>query len=372
MKPDFYSYLDTSEYREELSQYYTPEDIAAKMVSLFKHGGTFLDPCCGTGVLSYYLCRQFENPKQFIEQNLIVNDLDKTSLTILQEIFLAEFGAVPRTFNENFLTYKFPSYDYIIMNPPYGKVDPNPNFLTAKTKDVYAYFLEKACAAQGFISINPISFTNGLQFKPLRKLLLDTYSHIDVYNFDNIPGHIFSDAKTRASIIVADNSSQQRRTTTMLRWGQTERQTLLQNLETYLSPAAFTEDIFYKNTSETLSLLNNKNILANYLSPTPTAYPLYITSAPRYFITAASTKLDRKGQTEIFFKDEISYKKAYIQLNSSYLYWWWRTCDSNMTLTKGTLTTLPFLDIAVNEDLIAALRQSEIDNKVYKSNAGSV
>jgi predicted RNA methylase len=373
---DFYSYLTETTRQAELSQYYTPQDIAQKMVELVSSypTGVWLDPCCGTGVLSYELAMIQPDPVDFIQNSLILNDLDPLSTEIAAQIFMEEFGVAPRIFNENFLTFDFPDYDFIIMNPPYGKTEIDLTFKSAKCKDTYGYFLEKASAsAKGFISINPISFTNAGTFKPLREILLKQYSHLDIYNFDNIPGHIFSDVKTRISIIVADNFSKERRATTMLRWGQTERTKLLDNLDDYLGKANFSSLIFYKTTPETVGLTTGiKTTLNDKLSKTATPYCLYITSAPRYFITASHTKLDRKGQTEIFLKDEDSFNKAYLQLNSSYLYWWWRTCDSSMSLTKTTLTALPWLDIPVDFTLIEKLTQSEIDNRVYKANAGSV
>ena len=64
--------------------------------------------------------------------------------------------------------------------------------------------------------------------------------------------------------------------------------------------------------------------------------------------------------------------KAYLLLNSSYMYWWWRVRDGGMTLSLQTLESLPLIDIKPNEELTADLEASEKANKVYKLNAGKM
>ena len=145
---------------------------------------------------------------------------------------------------------------------------------------------------------------------------------------------------------------------------------MLINLDSYLDNAIFTEDVFYKTTPGTSHLIHN-NELSNYVIKR-SEYPIYITNAPRYFISASSKKLDRTGQIEIFMKDKEAYNKALIMLNSSYLYWWWRTCDSSLSLTKKTLLSLPWVDFDYSEEIINKIKLSETENKVYKKNAGKL
>ena len=71
-------------------------------------------------------------------------------------------------------------------------------------------------------------------------------------------------------------------------------------------------------------------------------------------------------------KDEDSYNKALIMLNSSYLYWWWRTSDSSMSLTKTTLLSLPWVDFQYQNEILSEILISEVQNKVYKMNAGNL
>ena len=82
--------------------------------------------------------------------------------------------------------------------------------------------------------------------------------------------------------------------------------------------------------------------------------------------------MDRTGQIKIYLKDSDSFKKALIILNSSYLYWWWKICDSSLSLTKKTLVSLPWVDFDYDQEIINRILQSEQTNKVYKKNAGKL
>jgi len=191
-------YDDTS--KKKNGVYYTPEDVSlfmAQKAKKFDDGkGVWLDPCCGLGVLSITLASIQDDPIDFIKNRLIINEIDKNQLDIAISNFQEKFGVTPRSFNEDFLTFNF-NVDYIIMNPPYFKY---------MESDIYSYFIEKACnTTKGFVSINPISFTNGVNFKKNRESILN-YKSITLYHFDNIPGHIFDDAIIRVSIIVANNN----------------------------------------------------------------------------------------------------------------------------------------------------------------------
>jgi predicted RNA methylase len=355
----------TEKEKKENGVFYTPEDISifmSKKTKLFDDGnGIWLDPCCGLGVLSIMLASIQDDPIEFIKNRLIINEKDDKQLKIALSNFKEKFGVVPKSFNEDFLTYNF-NVDYIIMNPPYFKY---------KENDIYAYFLEKACKiSKGFISINPISFTNGEKFKTTRQNLLK-YDSITLYHFDNIPGRIFNDALVRVSIIITHNKLKEKKTTGQIRWKSGHRKQMLATIDEHLSDAFFNENIFYKTTPNTKQYINVEKILKDYIVPNSN-YPIYVTNSPRYFITASSVMLDRKGQIIIYMKDFDSYNKALIMLNSSYLYWWWRTLDSSLSLTKKTLLSLPWIDFEYENELIDKIFNSEQNNKVYKKNAGKL
>lgn len=351
--------------KKENGVYYTPEDISLVMSSrakLFDDGkGIWLDPCCGLGILAITLASIQDNPIEFIQNRLVINEKDKNQLNIALSNFQEKFGVVPRHFNEDFLEYDF-DIDYIIMNPPYFKY---------KESDIYAYFIEKACkTAKGFISINPTSFTNGVKFQKTRRSLLE-YSSLTIYHFDNIPGQIFEDAKVRVSILIAHQNTEERKTTGQIRWKRKLRQSMIENLDFKLSDAIFNGNIFYKTFPNTVQYIHSGEKLQDYLVSN-SEFPLFVSNSPRYFISASSQMMDRTGQIKIYLKDSDSFKKALIMLNSSYLYWWWKICDSSLSLTKKTLVSLPWVDFDYDQEIINRILQSEQTNKVYKKNAGKL
>jgi hypothetical protein len=151
-------------------------EFMSEKTKVFDDGkGIWLDPCCGLGILSITLASLQDDPIEFIKNRLVINEKDKTQLDIALNNFKEKFGVVPKSFNEDFLEYDF-DIDYIIMNPPYFKY---------KSSDIYAYFLEKSCdISKGIVSINPISFTNGKNFKNTSTLNCRVRGP-----FDHIPNH---------------------------------------------------------------------------------------------------------------------------------------------------------------------------------------
>ena len=341
--------------------FYTPPDMADFMSSkslCFDRGGIWFDPCCGLGILSIKLAQMQDDPVGFVSNRLVINDKDSDQLARAVSNFVEIFGVSPRVMNVDFLEADI-ECDYIIMNPPYFKYGES---------DIYAYFIEKACRiSKGFISINPISFTNGSKFRGTRSSILG-FSSILMYHFDNIPGHIFDDAQVRVSVIVAHNESDERKTTTQIRWQTKMRNQMIASLDSRLDDGLFTEDIFYKTSPNTLHMVHGEQ-LKEY-TVLDSEYCIYVVSTPRYFITASSSELDRTGQIRICMKDRVSWERAMIMLNSSYLYWWWRTSDSSMSLTKTTLLSLPWVCFEYDSSVINDILESECCNKVYKMNAG--
>ena len=69
--------------------------------------------------------------------------------------------------------------------------------------------------------------------------------------------------------------------------------------------------------------------------------------------------------------NEVDRNRAYMAINSSLLYWWWRVRDGGMTLSMETLLSLPLPKFRLDAKIIKALENSEKTSKVYKQNAGS-
>jgi hypothetical protein len=91
---------------------------------------------------------------------------------------------------------------------------------------------------------------------------------------------------------------------------------------------------------------------------------------PRYFLSAVKRVLDRGHAHRLFFASAADRDRAYVVLNSSLAYWWWRVYEGGITVSKGTLATVPVPEFAPDATLVAALESSEAENIVVKRNAG--
>jgi hypothetical protein len=388
--------------RKQEGQYFTPDDIAqvmAKKTLRFPKNKTWVDPCSGVGNLSFWLIQYQENPENFLKNNIYLIDRDELALFIARFILTVHFqkkdarlfkNIKPRFIAVDFLfSDTLPKYDYAILNPPYVVTEPDARFETSSARDMYAYFLEKVIkTSAGFVSITPQSFTNGQKFYSLRKLLLKNFGSLAVYCFDNVPDTIFRGIKfgskntntansTRAGIIVAKQKDGERlfRITPLLRWRVKERKKLLASLDDFLVTITPREDIFPKLQKGLLPLYHfakkQEMILAHLISQRPTAYTLMVPTTPRYFISALKMPVERTSFKILYFHTEREKNIAYVLLNSSYMYWWWRINDGGMTLSEKTLLTLPVIEgVSANKRLISKIEQSEKMHKVTKRNAG--
>ena len=211
---------------------------------------------------------------------------------------------------------------------------------------------------------------------------------ISIYCFDNVPDTIFRGVKfgstntnrtnsIRAAIIVAKAESKSRsfRITPLLRWRTKERTKMLERIDDYLTNVEPSSDIFPKIQKDLLPLYNKmkkiKKSLAYLVSPHPTRYKLIVPSTPRYFISALRKEVARSSFRTLYFYNKQEYDLAYLLLNSSFAYWWWRINDGGMTISEKTLLSLPTpADIPIDPVLISKLKQSEFTNRVVKKNSG--
>ena len=395
------AYIDRDKRKQE-GQYFTPDDVAqvmAKKTLPFPKNKIWIDPCSGVGNLSYWLIQYQENQEDFLKNNIFLIDRDMLALFIARFILTVNFQNKDKKLFKNIesrfvvsdflLSDNFPKYYYTILNPPYVVVEPDVRFETGSARDLYAYFLERVIkTSAGFVSITPQTFTNGQKFKSLRKLLLNNFSDIDVYCFDNVPDNIFRGIKfgskntnkansTRAGIMVAKQNSKKQifRITPLLRWRVNERQKLLDSVDNFLVEITPKEDVFPKLQKNLLPLYDfakkQNKMLIHIVSRHPTLYRLIVPSTPRYFISALKCKVERSSFKKLYFYSEEEMNIAYLLLNSSYMYWWWRVNDGGMTISEKTLLTLPIInEISIDKNLLSRIEQSEKINRVIKRNAG--
>lgn len=399
--------------RKDNGQFFTPDDVAQFMVSkcLDFPLGKWLDPCSGIGNLAWHLVDAQDEKEDFLINRLILSDIDDLALLIARVLLTIDFQDKHESlFNEiqcNFVKFDFlsvaengspslfgedglgsiPSHDFVIMNPPYlATKSEDKRFETYKSGDLYGYFMENAIkTSKGFVSITPQSFTNAGKFSDLRNLLLRRFESLTIYNFDNIPGNIFRGIKfgstntnkmnsIRVAITVAKPGEGSRRITSLMRWRTSERKEMFSNIESFLCEVDLDEEFFPKVSSVFVDLytsLKSSRILGEMLANRPTEYALYVPSAPRYFIPALKKPVSRTSQRTLYFNNSDDMQTAYLVINSSLMYWWWRVRDGGMTLSLETLRGLPIPEFKIDEDLIGDLQRSEVENRVYKKNAGA-
>jgi len=409
------AHVDASS-RKDNGQFFTPDDVAILMVKQSKDfpKGRWLDPCSGIGNLSWHLVNYQENKEDFLINNMILSDRDEVALLIARVLFTISFQNKHKDFynriGNSFVKFDFlsvsenseklslgnlglesvPPHDYVIVNPPYLSVKgEDKRFETAKARDLYAYFLENIIkTSKGFISITPQSFTNAGKFESLRRLLLERFASLKIYTFDNIPGNIFFGVKfgstnsnkansIRACIMVASTSCSPKghQITSLLRWRTHEREKLFSELDKFLSKPKLTPDYFPKVNSKFIGLYNKVcklKTLDSILSPGETDLKLYVPAAPRYFISALKKPVSRTSLKILYFENINDLNRAYLLINSSFMYWWWRVRDGGMTLSYETIKSLPLLDFELDKKLINKLLKSENSNMVFKMNAGAV
>jgi hypothetical protein len=389
--------------RKNSGQFFTPDDVAefmAQHLSLFGTGHTWLDPCCGVGNLAWHLAAAHgEDARDLVADRLVLVDQDdvalKTAVAVLAISFLgpndldAAQHLAQRTQHRDFLSDEaLPKYDFAILNPPYARSPERKEFATAKTRDLYAYFIERVNeTASGFIAITPASFLSAPKYSPIRSIL-EERSGGDVYVFDNVPDTCFRGFKygsnntsktnfVRAAITVCAPGMPSWRTTPILRWSYRSRKRLFNEAQRWLQDRLIGPDgVWAKLIPTTVPLWRKLDAanrsLASLTTENATEFRLEIASTPRYYISASLDRLDRASKHVLYFRSKADLEIAYMVLNSSLPYWWWRTVAGGISLARHTLLTMPIPDdfTIPNERLLNELRTSDRTDRTIKMNAG--
>src|SRR5690606_13314201 len=89
------------------------------------------------------------------------------------------------------------------------------------------------------------------------------------------------------------------------------------------------------------------------------------------YVSGTRRRLDRGSKHVLHFRTRVDFERAYLVLNSSLPYWWWRCLDGGVTLQSRTLLSLPLPPpVAVQPELLTELEASEVSDLVTKLNAG--
>ena len=115
---------------------------------------------------------------------------------------------------------------------------------------------------------------------------------------------------------------------------------------------------------------------SDLLSNEKTDYSLDMPKTCRYFTTATCKSLDRSGKTVLYFKNLEYLEYAYVLLNSSFAYMYWRLYDGAITYADGLLRSMPvFFNELTDRDkqeihkIVYEMVSSEDKYLVYKKNA---
>ena len=205
-----YSELTTNFFKEKKiedikgnSQYFTPLDEVEKMINDLQISKiktvNILDPACGNGILIFKLIEKIFS--HYFPENLIIDvyDIDITLLNnvkkIMETINFTETKLSIRYINEDFLkNHDDKKYDYIIMNPPYKKINVEivpenlKNFLYGQP-NLYHLFISRALnmlKINGVLCIiSPKNYLSGKYTEKLRQYLVENFSLIKIHTFND-------------------------------------------------------------------------------------------------------------------------------------------------------------------------------------------
>lgn len=216
-------YVDkiSAENRKRQGQYFTPKKISELMVRLFENIGQtgsvkILDPGAGIGIFESSFCeyvKSFEknvkvsfdlyendtNVILFLEQNMQTckDDMATNGLKINYKIFKEDFIlSNTKIFNDlEKFDYKKKGYDFVILNPPYYKLNKySPQVIELKNivsgqPNIYPLFMAisaKLLKNGGqMTALTPRSYCSGSYFKAFREWFFKTVKPQKIHLFDS-------------------------------------------------------------------------------------------------------------------------------------------------------------------------------------------
>ncbi len=188
---------------KEKSQYFTPIEEVEKIIDDLEINKAemirILDPSCGNGILLFKLLEKILS--YYHPQDLIIDvyDIDIKLLNnvkkIIEEIEFSRTKLTIRYINEDFLkNADNKKYDYIVMNPPYKKINVQMVPLNLKTflygqPNLYHLFITRALdmlAKDGVLCIiSPKNYLSGKYTEKLRQYIINNFSIIKIHTFND-------------------------------------------------------------------------------------------------------------------------------------------------------------------------------------------
>lgn len=199
---------------KEKSQYFTPIEEAARLMEDLEISGSgvvrILDPCCGNGILLFKLLEKIiersRPEKIYIDIYDIDNVLIENVKSMFESIKINKVSISIRYFNEDFLRSIIDKrYDYIVMNPPFKKINAkdvpsNMKSLVYGQPNLYHLFIKKALDLlehNGKLCvISPKNYLSGRYTEGLRNYIVKNFS-ITKINTSNDRKNIFKNNITQ-------------------------------------------------------------------------------------------------------------------------------------------------------------------------------
>jgi hypothetical protein len=298
-------------------------------------------------------------------------------------------GRFPGTFSND-----SDGFDIVIGNPPYVRAPliPFSDFSTARSRNLYCYFIEVGLGLLSsggcFCMIVPISLLNSKQAKSVRSMILEEEGSVGFENFDCVPGFLFDQGKIednsntnitqRTTILSLDRVGKRGVSSTrFLRWRRTaERSTLFDSITGIEIPRSLAEsDRIPKVGSQRdvrliSKMLKHQSKLSGLIDDGETE--LWVPKAGRYFITASHIDHQRPNSVNLSSKDEASFARLHVSINSNLFYWWWRVMSNGFQVENRDVLEFPSLPITDEEAirLSRLLIEASEGCLVYKQNAG--
>ena len=216
---EFYMCFAPSFLKKDLSQYYTPKEIADFMVSLIKleKKTKALDPCSGSGDFMVGILKRAkeENLKE-MDKNISCWDIDEDASVLSQINMILNGDGRTEVHTKNSLqniNEHANQYDLIITNPPFGK--------NTTYKDAINYTLEtiesgKLFIERSFVLLKEkghlvIILPNGYLENPSDEFVRDyILNNSKIIGIVNLPNNVFKSTGSggRTSILIAQKTNE--------------------------------------------------------------------------------------------------------------------------------------------------------------------
>lgn len=246
---NIYSRNHKLEERKNKGQFFTPKEIAnfmAKLINVNQQKVKLADTGAGTGILVASLCDLLFQHNRDIKKIVIDAYENDPNLLSLLEIVLQECQKEKNVlgcdveyniYNQDFIlsnaTYfsnrllepwvigRRPSYDIVISNPPYYKINKNSPYSIVMRKfiygqpNIYAFFMALATyllrdGGEG-VFITPRSFCSGLYYKKFREWFLNNITIDHIHIFESRKDIFISDGVLQENVILKITKSKARK-----------------------------------------------------------------------------------------------------------------------------------------------------------------